>query len=209
VGILIKLRLSIIQSQLLLEMAPMFLNFLLMIIRYRRHLTTIKVIMDSVYKSMAQSSFFLVFFFSNSFFNSNNLYGPPVTLSYDGGSSSYSGLPSTLYTNQSGSSSLRNSQVHHEPQSGPQRRISTLSMMTDRPPMYYPNPILDEPTPVSSSSSNGNTNEKSGRAPRNPAYAGVAQPGVELTSTAIPGRQDDVNDWDSGYPQPLKFVPIA
>jgi hypothetical protein len=140
----------------------------------------------------------------------NNLYGPPVTLSYDGSSSSYSGLPSTLYTNQSGSSSPHTSQVLQEPQFGPQRRISTLSTMTDRPPMYCRSPILDESTLASSSSSNGNINDKGGRASRNPAYAGVAQPGVDLTSAAIPGRQGDVNnDWDSGYPQPLKFVPIV
>jgi hypothetical protein len=94
----------------------------------------------------------------------NNLYGPPVTLSYDGGSSSYGGLPSTLYTNQSGSSSPRTSQVLQEPQFGPQRRISTLSTMTDRPPMYCRSPNLDESTLASSSSSNGNTNDKSGRA---------------------------------------------
>ena len=81
--------------------------------------------------------------------------------------------------------------------------------MTDRPPMYCRSPNLDESTLASSSSSNGNTNNnnKSGRG--NTAYAGVAQPGADLTSTSIPGRQKDVNyDRDSGYPQPLKFVPI-
>jgi len=56
------------------------------------------------------------------FITSKSLYGPPITLSYDCGSSSYSGQPSTLYTNQSGSSS---------PNTQPQRQISTLSMMTN------------------------------------------------------------------------------
>ena len=34
--------------------------------------------------------------YSNSFFNSKSIYGPPITLTYDNGSSSYSGVPSTL-----------------------------------------------------------------------------------------------------------------
>jgi hypothetical protein len=136
---------------------------------------------------------------SNFFFNSNNPYDP-----YDPGSSSYSGLPSTLYTNQSGSSLPRTPQVRHEPQG----RTSTLPMMTDMPPMYYRNPILDESAPVSSSSSNGKL-IKSGRS-QIPAKTGVAQPEVELTSTAIPGRhEENISDWDSGYLQPLRFVPIV
>ena len=149
---------------------------------------------------------------SHSFFDSNNLYGsgpPPVTLAYDRGSSSYSGVPSTIYTNQSGSSLLpRSQQVHHDPQDL-QRRISTLSTMTDRPPVYSPSPILDESVPGSSLSSNGNTDEKMGRS-RVLAYTPGTDLGVELTSTAIPGRREE-NDsaWDGGYPQPLRFVPIA
>ena len=144
-------------------------------------------------------------------FNSNNLYRPPITLSYDRGSSSYSGLPSTHYTNQSASSLPGAQEIRHNPQ----RRTSTLSMMSDRPPMYYPNPILDESVPVSSSSSNGNSNEKSQKSPRIPTntlFTAVAEPEVELTSTAIPGRDvenADASGWDSGYPQPLRFVPIA
>ena len=144
----------------------------------------------------------------SNFFISNNLYGPPITLSYDHGSTSYSGLPFPLYTNQSGSSLPRTPQVHH----GPQRRISTLSMMSDRPPMYYRDPVLDESAPISSSSSSGNTNEKSGRSriPANTVFTTAAEPEVELMSTAIPGRHEkNVSVWDSGYPQPLKFVPIA
>ena len=147
---------------------------------------------------------------SHSFFDSNNLYGSPVTLSYDRVSSSYSGVPSTVYTNQSGSSLIpRSQQIHHDPHDL-QRRISTLSTMTDRPPMYSPSPNFDESAPASSSSSNGNTNEKLGRSLRIPTNTAGADLRVELTSTAIPGRREE-NDsaWDNGYPQPLKFVPIA
>ena len=151
---------------------------------------------------MAQSSFFVAPC-SNSFFNSKNPFGPPVTLSYD----SYSGQPSTLYTNQSGSSSSpRAQQVHHNPQ----RRTSTLSMMSDRPPMYRPNPFTDEPAPVPSSSSNGNTYQMTGRSPQIPPNAAGADPEVGLASNMIPGRgEGNVSAWNSGYPQPLRFVPIV
>jgi hypothetical protein len=69
--------------------------------------------------------------------------------------------------------------------------------------MYCRNPILDESAPVSSSSSSyGNTNEKS----TNTLFAPAAEP----TSTAIPGRhEENVSNWGSGYPQPLRFIPIA
>ena len=97
----------------------------------------------------------------NFFFNSNSLYGPPIILSYDRGSSSYSGVPSTLYTNQSVSSLPRAQQIHQDPQG----RVSTHSTMTDMPPMYCRNPTSDDSAPVSSSSSIGNTNEKSGSFP--------------------------------------------
>ena len=147
--------------------------------------------------------------YSNSFFNSNDLYGPPVILGYDRGSS-YSGLPSTSHMNQSASSlplSLAQ-QIHHDPHY-PLRPVSTLSMMNDNPPMYTANP---ESAPVSSSS-NSNTNEKSRRS-RTPvnalSFTAGAEPEVELTSTPIPGRREEnVSVWDSGYPQPLRFVPIA
>ena len=145
--------------------------------------------------------------YSNSLFKSESLHGPPITLSYDRGTSSYSGLPSTLYSDQSATSLPRTQPIHHDPQ----RRISTLSIMSDRPPMYRPNSILDESAPVSSS--NGNTNEKSWKSPRIPAntlFTAVAEPEVEIASTAIPGRhEENVSVWDSGYPQPLRFVPIA
>jgi hypothetical protein len=148
--------------------------------------------------------------FSNFFFSSKSLYGPPVTLSYydpyDQGASSYSGQPFTPYMDQSGPSSPHAQQVHH----GPQRRISALSTMTDMPPMYRPNPISEESAPILSSSSNGYTNEKSGWSPQIPPNTAGAEPEVGLTSTAIPGRREEnVNVWDSGYPQPLRFVPIA
>jgi hypothetical protein len=124
----------------------------------------------------------------------NNLYGL-----YDRGSSSYSDPPSTLRTNQSGSSLRRTPQVHHEPQ--------TLSMMTDRPPIYNRNPFLDESAPVSSSSSTNGKIIESGRS-QIPAKTRVAQPD-ELTSTAIPGRRkENASNWDSGYSQPLKFVSV-
>ena len=147
------------------------------------------------------------------FFNRNDLYRPSVILSYDRdrGSSSYSGAPSTLYTDQSASPLPFAQETHHNPQ----RRISTLSMVSDRPPMYYPNPIFDGSVPVSSSSSNGNSNEKSRKSPRIPTntlFTAGAEPEGELTSTAIPGRDEgNVDDsvWDSGYPQPLRFVSIA
>jgi len=136
-----------------------------------------------------------------------NLYGPPVTLAYDRGSSSY-GSPSTLVTNQLAPLVPRAQEIHHNPQEHP----SSLSMATDRPPMYYRNPILDESAPVPSSS-NANTNEKRGRSSRitqNTLFKGEAKPDVELTSVAGPRRgEENINVWNSGYPQPLKFVPIV
>jgi hypothetical protein len=144
---------------------------------------------------------------SNSFFNRNNLYGSPITLSYDRGSSSYSGMPSTLNTNQSGSSSPHSQQIYHDPHDL-QRRTTTLSTMTDRPPMYSPSPNFDESAPVSSSSSNSITNEKNERFSRISANTPGADPEIELTT--IPGRCDEnASAWNSGHPQPLKFVPIA
>jgi len=142
----------------------------------------------------------------------NDLYGPPTILSYDRGSSSYSGLPSTPHMNQSATSSplTRTQQILHDPHD-PQRPISNLSMMTDNPPMYSANPNLGGSAPVSSSS-NRNTNEKRrrSRTPANTLFTAVAEPEVELTSAAIPGRREgNVSVWDSGYPQPLRFVPIA
>ena len=148
------------------------------------------------------------------FFNSNNLYRPPIILSYDRdrGSSSYNGPPSTLYTDQSASSLPFAQETHHNPQ----RRISTLSTLSDRPPMYYPNPILDESVPVSSSSSsNGNTNDKSWkkshRIPSNSLFTTtIPEPEAEPTSTAISGGdEENVSAWNSGYPQLLRFVSIA
>ena len=144
---------------------------------------------------------------SNSFFISNNLQvQPPIAVSYDRSTSSYSGLPPTLYTNQSTSSLSRTQQIHHNPQ----ERISTPSMMTDRPPMYSFNPLLDESAAASSSSSsNGNTNEK--RSPVNIlSYTAVAEPEDRVTSTVVPGRhEENAGVWDGGYPQPPRFMPIA
>ena len=165
----------------------------------------------------------LFFSCSNSFFNSNNLYRPPITLSNDRGISPpmTSSPPSTLYTDQSASLLPYAPQVHHN--LNPQRRMSTLSMMSDRPPMYCPNPTLDGSAPISlasssigitnegSSSSSGNTNEKNGRIPMNTLYyTGAAEPEVEPTSTMIPRRQEEnINStWDNGYPQPPRFVPL-
>ena len=141
---------------------------------------------------------------SNSFFNSKNIYGPPVTLSYDRGSMSYTGQPSTHSTNQSGSSSsLRTQQqVHHNPQ-------RTLSKMSDRPPIYQPNPFSDESDPILSSSPNGNN--AYGRSPRFPPNTAGADSEIGLASTVIPGRggEGNVSAWNSGYPQPLRFVSIV
>jgi len=86
----------------------------------------------------------------------DNLYEPPTTLSHNRGYSSYSGLPSTRYTNESTSTSL---------------------------------PGLGIPTNTA-----------------------MAEPEVELTSTSIPGlgsREEIVSVHGSGYPQPVKFIPIA
>ena len=146
-------------------------------------------------------------FCSNSFFNSKNIYGPPVTLSYDRGSMSYTGQPSTHSTNQSGSSSsLRTQQqVHHNPQ-------RTLSKMSDRPPIYQPNPFSDESDPILSSSPNGNNSqEMNGRSPRFPPNTAGADSEIGLASTVIPGRggEGNVSAWNSGYPQPLRFVSIV
>ena len=82
-------------------------------------------------------------------------------------------------------------------------------MMTNTPLMYCRNPTLDESVVVSSP--NGNTNEKSEKSPRILSFTAVAGPEVKLTSTAaIQGKYDENDDvWDSGYPQPLRFVPIA
>jgi hypothetical protein len=133
--------------------------------------------------------------FSNSFFHSNNLYRPSIaTLSYDSGTSPplISGPPSTLYTpytDQSASSIPHAPQIHHN--LNPQRRVSTLSMMSDRPPMYCPNPTFDGSAPISlasssigitneeSSSSNGNSKEKNRifhRMSPNTLYTGLAEP---------------------------------
>ena len=143
--------------------------------------------------------------YSNSFFSSSNLNGPPI-ISYDRGSS-YSGQPSALYSNLS-TSLPHAQQIHHDPQG----RISTLLMASDRQPMYSRNPNWDESAPVSSSSK-GNINEKNERPLQIPPEASSiagAEPAVELTSAAMPGRHEE-NDsaWNSGYPQPLRFVPIV
>ena len=146
--------------------------------------------------------------YSNSIFNSKNIYGPPVTLSYDRGSMSYTGQPSTRNTNQSGSSSSPRTQqqVHHNPQ----RRVSTLSMMTNRPPIYRPNPFSDESDPMLPSSPNGyNAYEINGRSPRFPPNTAGADSEIGLTSTVAHGRgEGNVSAWNRGYPQPLRFVPI-
>ena len=86
--------------------------------------------------------------------------------------------------------------------------------MTDRVPMYRRNSLLDESTAVSSSSSSGNTNEdKSPQISANTlSFRAVAEPKDEVTSSTTPGRHEEiVSVWDSasGYPQPLKFIPIA
>ena len=76
--------------------------------------------------------------------------------------------------------------------------------------MYRLNPISDESTPISSSSMNGNTNEKTQRSPRIPPNIAGAEPEAESTSTTLPGRgEENVSAWNSGYPQPLRFVPIV
>ena len=86
-------------------------------------------------------------------------------------------------------------------------------MMSDGLPLYCDNPILDESASGSSSSSNGTMiNEKTGRSQilANTLPTAVAEPEVNLTSTAIPESHEEIiNVWDSGYPQPLRFVPIA
>jgi len=131
---------------------------------------------------------------------------PPTILSYDRGTLSYSGLPPTLYTNQSASSLPHTQKTHLNHQGS----ISSSSMMTDIPPMYRRSPVLDESTPVSSS--NDNTNEKSGRSLRIPVNTLFPVPETEdeLPSTAIPARhEENVSVWDSGYPQPLRFIPIG
>ena len=70
---------------------------------------TLQIIKDPVYKGMAQSLFFFSLTQIPSL-NSENLYGGPITLSYDRGFASYSGLPSTQYTDQP--ESPRTQQVH-------------------------------------------------------------------------------------------------
>jgi len=53
-------------------------------------------------------------------------------------------------------------------------------------------------------------NEKSGRSPRIPPNIAGAEPEVGLTSTAMPGSgEENVSAWNSGYAQPLGFVPIV
>ena len=100
--------------------------------------------------------------------------------------------------------------IHHNPQ----ECISTTpSMMTDKPPMYCHNSLLDESAAASSSSSssssNGNTNEK-GSPVITLSYTAVAKPEDGVTPTAVTERDEaNVNVWDSGYPQPLRFIPIA
>ena len=140
----------------------------------------------------------ILFNYSNSFFNSNTIHQPPNTLSYDRSSiSSYSGLPPpTLYTNQSTSSLPRTQQIHHNPQ----ERLSSPSMMSDRPPMYSRNPTLDESAATSSSSSNSNSNEKN--SPLILTYKNAPHfTEDEMTSIAMPGRHEENNNsWDSGYP---------
>jgi len=116
----------------------------------------------------------------------SNLYEPPTNLIFDRGSTSSSGVPSTLFTNQSRSSTPR---TQHDPQ----KRISALLMATDRPPTYWRNSNLDESAPVSPSSSNI-TYEKGGRSPRTPLFTTVSERDVELTSTATPeGREEYVS----------------
>ena len=115
---------------------------------------------------MAQSFFFFFSLTQIPSLNSENLYGGPITLSYDRGFASYSGLPTSPYTDQP--ESPHTQQVHHVPQ----RRVSTLSTMTDGLPMYRQNPNFDEFAPVpSSSNANANTNEKRGRTRANRAVA--------------------------------------
>lgn len=155
----------------------------------------------------------------------SNLYQPPITLSYDRGTPPplTSGPPSTLYTDQSASSLPQAPQVHHN--LNVQRRISTLSMMSDRPPMYSPDPTSYGSVPISlasssigitneeSSSSSGTSNEKNWKSHRIPAshlYTGLAEPEVEPTSTTVPRRhEENVSTWDNGYSQPPRFAPIS
>ena len=75
--------------------------------------------------------------------------------------------------------------------------------------MYCLNSFSDEYAAASPSSPNGNTNEK--RSSVNIlSYTAEAEPEDGVTSTAVPGRDEEiVSVWDSGYPQPLRFIPIA
>ena len=117
----------------------------------------------------------------------------------------YNPVPTTLRNKRNDTHvSLKNNPIsvtsvdakgYHELGHGIQKYgpIVILSTMIDRPSMNSRNPILDESTLASSFSSNGNTNNKSGKTSQNSAYAGVPQPGA----------------WVTGYKQPLKFVPIG
>ena len=101
--------------------------------------------------------------------------------------------------------------VPHDPRSS----LSTSSMTIDNSAIYSYNSILDGSTAASSSSGNRSTNKKStdfllySQIPANTPFTEGDEPKNEITSTTISGRHER-NDsvWDSGYPQPLKFVSI-
>lgn len=124
----------------------------------------------------------------------------------------------------------------HIPHNPPGHRY-TPSMMSDSPPVYNRDSVSPDSylipigggndatsvsiTPASSLQGIG-TNEKSGnyvpsslRPPNTTQFSGSPEPEESVIPiAAIPGRNEvssAVGDsvWDSGYPQPLRFVPIS
>ena len=75
--------------------------------------------------------------------------------------------------------------------------------------MYRLDPFSDEYAVALPSSPNGNTNEKKSSV-NILSYTAEAEPEDGVTSIGVPERDEEiVSVWDSGYPQPLRFVPIA
>ena len=166
--------------------------------------------------------------------NSNNLQPSPNNLNHHPKSSPHTNLPSTFYSNQPPSSSLplppqRAQQILHNPQG----RFSTSSMMNDSPPRYTrefdtspdssvmligrndATSLLDESgrstTAASSSSSSGTRGRTHGPFSQIPPNPPGAQPDDHLISAALMPQGNEARNsvWDTGYHQPLRFIPIA
>ena len=203
--------LSIIQSRPFLTMA---LLVLLTIIRCRWGLTTLQVAMDSVYERKVQSLFFVLLLKFLSLIGTIFINLPSVmTVTV----MTMTAVPRRMVVHRP--QSIRINQRHHyRLLKKPITILNDVYLISRWCPTghLYTTPIqhwmnlfryhhhLRMAIPIGK-----NLIEP----PSNILFTTtIAEPEVELTSTSIPGRDvenADASGWDSGYPQPLRFVPIA